>query len=172
MLEPGTRVGPYQVLSPLGAGGMGEVYRARDTVLGRHVALKTLPEELARHPQRLTRLKREARILASLNHPGIATLYGVEEHDGTPVLAMEVVEGETLSERLHRGPLPLKETLRIGQQVAEAVATRLTSRECCTGTSSPPTCASPETAAPRCSTSAWHARSTSTSSRPTPRIRP
>jgi serine/threonine protein kinase len=122
MLEPGTRVGPYEVLSPLGAGGMGEVYRARDRVLGRDVALKTLSDDFARNPQRLERLEREARILASLNHPGIATLYGVERYDGTPVLAMEVVEGETLSDRLHRGPLPLKDALRIGQQVAEAIA--------------------------------------------------
>jgi len=122
MLEPGTRIGPYEVLSALGAGGMGEVYRARDTVLGRDVALKILPEAVARDPASLARLRREARILASLNHPGIATLHGLEERDGMPVIVMEVVEGETLSDRLHCGPLPIKEVLRIGQQVAEAVA--------------------------------------------------
>lgn len=89
MLQPGTRIRPYEVVSPLGAGGMGEVYRARDTVLGREVALKTLPEDVARQPQRLARLRREARILASLNHPGIATLHGLEERDGAPVIVME-----------------------------------------------------------------------------------
>jgi len=122
MLQPGDRVGPYEVLSPLGAGGMGEVYRARDTTLGRNVALKTLPAELVSRPDRLARLRREARILASLNHPGIATLHGLEEREGTPVLVMEVVEGETLSDRLRRGPLPLKDALLIGQQIAEAMA--------------------------------------------------
>ena len=81
MLQAGTRVGPYEVISWLGAGGMGEVYRARDTTLGREVALKTLPEELARQPDRLARLKQEARILASLNHPGIATVHGLEESE-------------------------------------------------------------------------------------------
>ena len=85
MLIAGTRVGPYEIVSWLGAGGMGEVYRARDTKLGREVALKTLPEDLARQPERLTRLRQEARILASLNHPGIATLFGLEDSDnGVP----------------------------------------------------------------------------------------
>jgi len=103
MLPAGTRVGPYEIVSWLGAGGMGEVYRARDTTLGREVALKTLPEELARQPERLARLRQEARILASLNHPGIATLHGLEDSDGVPVLVMELVEGESLSDRLRRG---------------------------------------------------------------------
>ena len=106
MLLAGTRVGPYEIVSWLGAGGMGEVYRARDTKLLREVALKTLPEELAGQPERLARLKQEARILASLNHPGIATLHGLEDSDGVPVLVMELVEGETLADRLRRGPLP------------------------------------------------------------------
>jgi serine/threonine-protein kinase len=123
MLAPGHRIGPFEVLAPLGAGGMGEVYRARDTALGREVALKTLPDKVAREPERIARLRREARILASLNHPGIATLHGLEESaDGVPVLVMELVPGETLADRLGRGPLPLKEVLRIGQQVAEALA--------------------------------------------------
>src|SRR6185503_8737130 len=99
MLASGTRVGPYDVISWLGTGGMGEVYRARDTALGREVALKTLPEELAGQPERLARLKQEARILASLNHSGIATVHGLEQSDGgVPVLVMELVEGETLAD--------------------------------------------------------------------------
>ena len=123
MLAPGSRIGPFEVLAPLGAGGMGEVYRARDLTLRREVALKTLPEAVAREPNRLARLRREARILASLSHPGIATLHGLEESgDGVPVLVMELVRGETLADRLHRGPLPLKDVLAIGQQIAEALA--------------------------------------------------
>ena len=122
MLAAGTRVGPYEVLSWLGAGGMGEVYRARDTTLGREVALKTLPEELARQPDRLARLKQEARILASLNHPGIATVHGLEESDnGTPVLVMELVEGESLADRLRRGPLPLHEAVGVAHEIALAL---------------------------------------------------
>ena len=114
MLPAGTRVGPYEIVSWLGAGGMGEVYRARDTTLDREVALKTLPEELARQPERLARLRQEARILASLNHPGIATLHGLEESDGgVPVLVMELVEGESLADRLRRGPLPLRESAKV-----------------------------------------------------------
>jgi Tol biopolymer transport system component len=101
---------------------MGEVYRARDTTLGRDVALKTLPADLLSNPERLACLRREARILASLNHPGIATLHGLEEKDGTPVLVMEVVEGVTLSNRLRGSPLSLNEALRIGREVAEAMA--------------------------------------------------
>jgi serine/threonine protein kinase/Tol biopolymer transport system component len=122
MLPAGTRVGPYEVVSWLGAGGMGEVYRARDTTLDREVALKTLPEELARQPERLARLKQEARILASLNHPGIATLHGLEQSDGgVPVLVMELVEGESLADRLRRGPLPLREAATVAQEIALAL---------------------------------------------------
>jgi serine/threonine protein kinase len=114
MIPAGTRVGPYEVVSWLGAGGMGEVYRARDTKLDREVALKTLPDELARQPERLARLRQEARILASLNHPGIATLHGLEEVDGgVPVLVMDLVEGETLADRLRRGPLPPPDAIAI-----------------------------------------------------------
>ena len=122
MLPAGTRVGPYEIVSWLGAGGMGEVYRARDTTLDREVALKTLPDELARQPERLARLRGEARILASLNHPGIATLHGLEQSDGgVPVLVMELVEGEALTERLRRGRLPPGEALRVAHQIALAL---------------------------------------------------
>jgi eukaryotic-like serine/threonine-protein kinase len=122
MLASGTRVGPYEVISWLGAGGMGEVYRARDTKLHREVALKTLPPDLAGQPERLARLKQEARILASLNHPGIATLHGLEESDGgLPVLVMELVEGESLAESLRRGALPWREAVIVAHQIALAL---------------------------------------------------
>jgi tRNA A-37 threonylcarbamoyl transferase component Bud32 len=122
MLAAGTRVGPYEIVSWLGAGGMGEVYRARDTKLHREVALKTLPEEFARQPDRLARLKHEARILASLNHPGIATLHGLEESNGgMPVLVMELVEGEALADRLRLGPLPVREALKVAHEIAVAL---------------------------------------------------
>ncbi len=119
--SPGTRIGPYEVLAPLGAGGMGEVWRARDTRLGRDVAIKTLPTELARDPELLGRLKREARLLASLRHPGITTIYGLEEIDGQRYLVLECVEGPTLAERLEQGPLPLKEALEVCRQIATAM---------------------------------------------------
>src|SRR5690349_11545655 len=96
-LQPATRVGAYEILSPLGAGGMGEVYRARDTKLQRDVALKILPEALARDAQRMARFEREAQVLASLNHPNIAAIYGLEESNGVRALVMELVEGETLA---------------------------------------------------------------------------
>src|SRR5262245_7817458 len=122
MIAAGTRVGPYEIVSWLGAGGMGEVYRARDTKLHREVALKTLPEELMGQPERLARLKQEARVLASLNHPGIATVHGLEESDrGLPVLVMELVEGQTLEDRLRSGPLPLHETVKVAQEIAHAL---------------------------------------------------
>ena len=120
-LSAGEKLGNYEILSPLGAGGMGEVYRARDTKLGREVAIKVLPEEFTQHPQKLARFEREARLLAALNHPGIATLYGVEEFETKPFLVMELVEGETLAERIARGPLPVDEALTLSQQIAEAV---------------------------------------------------
>jgi len=101
-LPAGTRLGPYEILSPLGAGGMGEVYRARDSKLGRERALKVLPEILARDPDRMARFKREPQVLASLNHPNIAAIYRFEESDGVRALALELVEGETLGERLGR----------------------------------------------------------------------
>jgi serine/threonine protein kinase len=95
-LAPGTRLGPYQILAPIGAGGMGEVYRAKDTKLDREVAIKTLPEAFGRDPERLARFEREAKALAALNHPNIAAIYGVEDR----ALVMELVEGETLQARL------------------------------------------------------------------------
>ena len=120
-LTPNTKLGDYEILSAIGAGGMGEVYRALDSKLGREVAIKVLPEEFTQHPQKLARFEREARLLAALNHPGIATLYEVEESEGKPFLVMELVEGETLSERIARGPLPVDEALTLSQQIAEAL---------------------------------------------------
>ena len=112
-LSSGYRLGQYEVLALLGAGGMGEVYRARDTKLVRDVALKVLPEVFALDPERLARFKREAQVLASLNHPHIAHVYGLEESGGTIALVMELVDGEDLSQRLTRGPIPIDEALRI-----------------------------------------------------------
>src|SRR5579862_2038287 len=110
------KLGPYEILAPIGKGGMGEVYRARDTKLGREVAVKVLPTALARDPERLARFEREARVLASLNHPNIAQIYGVEESADSKALVMELVPGQTL-----KGPLPLEEALRIAGQIAEAL---------------------------------------------------
>src|SRR5215831_914108 len=101
-LSSGTKLGPYEILAPLGAGGMGEVYRARDARLNRDVALKVLPETLANDPERKARFQREAQVLASLNHPNIAGLYGLEESAGTLALVMELVEGPTLAELLEK----------------------------------------------------------------------
>lgn len=120
-LAAGTRLGPYEIVSPLGAGGMGEVYRARDVKLEREVALKALPAEFARDPERVARFEREAKVLASLNHPGIAAIFGLHEHDGTRFLAMELVPGEDLSQRLARGALPLEEAMRAAAGIAEAL---------------------------------------------------
>jgi len=115
-LTTGSRLGPYEIVALLGTGGMGEVYRARDTRLDRNVAIKVLPPAFANDPDRLARFEREARVLASLNHPGIATIYGLEELPGCKMLAMELVDGETL-----KSPLPLPEALRIAVQIAEAL---------------------------------------------------
>jgi Tol biopolymer transport system component len=122
-LTPGARVGPYEILAPLGAGGMGEVYRARDTKLNRDVAIKVLPDLLAADPQRRARLEREAQALAALNHPHIAQIYGVEESHGTLALVMELVEGPTLADRIAGAPkgLPVEDAIRIASQVAEAL---------------------------------------------------
>ena len=121
-LSPGARLGPYEILAPLGAGGMGEVYRARDAKLGRDVALKILPASVAQDGDRVARFKREAQVLASLNHPHIAAIYGFDESDGTQFLVLELVEGETLADRLKRGPIPVDETIVIARQIAEALA--------------------------------------------------
>jgi serine/threonine protein kinase len=113
----GSRIGVYEIVAPLGAGGMGEVYRARDTRLKRDVALKILPNLFANDPERLARFQREAEVLASLNHPNIAAIYGVEESNGTGALIMELVGGETLAERIAHGPIPLEEVLPIAKQI-------------------------------------------------------
>ena len=120
-LAPGARLGEYKILGPLGAGGMGQVWRALDTKLGRDVALKLLPEAFAEDPERLSRFRREAQLLASLNHPNIAAIYGLEEADGKPFLALELVEGEDLALRLTRGAIPRDEALEIAMQIAEAL---------------------------------------------------
>ena len=106
MLRPGTTLGPYAVTAKIGEGGMGEVYQATDTKLNRQVALKILPEAFASDPDRLARFQREAQVLASLNHPNIAAIYGLEESDGTRALVLELVEGPTLADRVSRGPIP------------------------------------------------------------------
>src|SRR5262245_56318841 len=108
---PGIRLGPYQIVSAIGAGGMGEVYRATDTNLGRQVAIKVLPEAFAQDPDRIARFEREAKTLASLNHPNIASIHGLEKSQGTYALVMELVEGEDLSQRIARGPIPVDEAL-------------------------------------------------------------
>ncbi len=120
-LSPGSRFGAYEIVKPVGAGGMGEVYRARDTRLDRDVALKVLPEAVTRNVERLARFDREAKVLASLNHPGIATIHGIEECDGVRALVLEFVEGGTLADRLlARHTLPVDETLEIARQIADA----------------------------------------------------
>ena len=121
-LSPGVRLGPYEILAPLGRGGMGEVYRARDTRVDRAVALKVLPEEFFESEERRARFEREARMLASLNHPGIATLYSFEEIAGRRVLAMELVEGNDLATRISSGPLSLEEVCSCARQIADALA--------------------------------------------------
>jgi serine/threonine protein kinase len=120
-LSAGTRLGSYKILSGLGAGGMGEVYRARDTRLDRDVAIKILPEAFAADAQRVARFQREAKVLASLNHPHIAAIYGLENADGVTALVMELVEGQDLAQRLARGVIPLDEALPIAKQIAEAL---------------------------------------------------
>jgi serine/threonine protein kinase len=120
-LPPGTRVGAYEIVAPLGAGGMGEVYRARDSKLGRDVAIKILPDQFSSDRERVARFEREARTLASLNHPQIAQIYGLEQTSNTVALVMELVEGEDLSQRIARGAIPLDEALAIARQIAEAL---------------------------------------------------
>ena len=122
MLSSGTRLGPYEILAPLGAGGMGEVYRARDTRLERTVAIKVLPKEVSSDPVRKQRFEREAKIISGLSHPNICVLHDVGSHDGVDYLVMECVEGETLAKRLEKGPLPLEQALKIGAQIADALS--------------------------------------------------
>src|SRR5712692_3876280 len=120
-LSVGTRLGPYEILSALGAGGMGEVYRARDTTLNRDIAIKVLPDLFASDPERLARFQREAQVLASLNHPNIAHIYGLEESTGVRALVMELVEGPTLANRIVQGAIPLAEALPIAKQIADGL---------------------------------------------------
>ena len=120
-LAPGTRLGVYDITAQIGEGGMGQVYRATDTRLKRQVAIKILPPSLAADHDRLARFQREAEVLASLNHPHIAGIYGLEESDGVFALVMELVEGEDLSQRIGRGAIPLDEALPIAKQIAEAL---------------------------------------------------
>jgi len=122
-LQPGEKLGPYEVVAPLGAGGMGEVYRAKDTRLGRDVAIKILPQRLSTHPEMRERFEREARAISSLNHARICTLHDVGHQGGVDFLVMEYLEGETLADRLKRGSLPLRETLKVGMEICEALET-------------------------------------------------
>src|SRR5687768_16624977 len=118
----GQRIGPYQIASRIGAGGMGEVYQARDSTLNRQVAIKVLLPAVASDPDRLARFRREAQVLASLNHPHIAQIHGFEEADGVHALVMELVEGPTLADRIVSGAIPINEALAIASQIADALA--------------------------------------------------
>src|ERR1017187_269919 len=121
-ISAGTHLGSYEVVAPIGAGGMGEVYQAHDTKLGRDVAIKVLPEAFAHDPERLARFQREAKMLAALNHPNIATIHGLEQSGSTSYLVMELVSGETLADRVKRdGAVPIEEALAIAKQIAEAL---------------------------------------------------
>src|SRR5580698_3361234 len=121
-LREGTELGTHKILALIGVGGMGEVYKAHDTKLGRDVAIKVLPEAFAHDPEKLSRFQREAKLLASLNHPNIATIHGLEQSNGTSYLVMELVPGETLDRRIKRdGAVPVEESLTIAKQIAEAL---------------------------------------------------
>src|SRR6476620_2348037 len=120
-VAPGSRVGVYEVTAQIGAGAMGVVFRARDTKLLREVALKVLPDQVADNPDRLSRLQREAQLLASLNHPNIAHVYGLEQVGTGACIVMELVPGDTLADRLEKGPIPLDEAVGIAKQIAEAL---------------------------------------------------
>jgi len=120
-IAAGTKLGSYEITGAIGAGGMGEVYRARDSKLGRDVALKILPEKFARDSDRMARFQREAKVLASLNHPNIATIHGLEDSSSTRALVMELVEGPTLADRIRQGPIPVDEAVRIARQIADAL---------------------------------------------------
>src|SRR5512138_3646460 len=120
-MNPGTRIGPYEVRVLLGVGGMGEVYQATDTNLKRAVAIKVLPDAVAADAERLARFQREAQVLASLNHPNIAAIYGLERSGVTAAIAMELVDGPTLADRIAQGPIPVEEAITIARQIAEAL---------------------------------------------------
>jgi serine/threonine protein kinase len=121
-LIPGTRLGVYDITAPIGEGGMGQVYRARDTKLDRDVSIKILPEAFAQDAELVARFTREAKTIASLNHPHIAAIYGLEESAGITALVMELVEGEDLSQRIARGAIPLDEALPVAKQIADPLA--------------------------------------------------
>src|SRR5262245_8616474 len=121
-LKPGDALGPYRIEALIGAGGMGEVYRARDTKLNRDVALKVLPESFTHDPDRLARFKREAQVLASLNHPNIAAIHGFEDRGDVQALVLELVDGMTLADRIARGPLAPAEAFPVARQIADALA--------------------------------------------------
>src|ERR1044071_2353537 len=120
-LSAGSRLGPYEVLEPIGAGGMGEVYKARDTRLERTVAIKVVPEHLSKDPEVRQRFEREAKTISSLSHPHICALYDVGSQDGVEFLVMEYIEGQTLTDRLSAGPLPSEQVLRYGIEIADAL---------------------------------------------------
>ena len=120
-LNVGSRIAHYDVTALIGEGGMGQVYQATDTKLNGQVALKILPEAFATDPDRVARFEREAKVLASLNHPGIAAIYGIEEQDDTRALVLELVEGPTLADRIAQGAIPLEEALPLAKQIAEAL---------------------------------------------------
>src|SRR5947209_14123516 len=121
IVSSGTRLGSYEVLAPIGKGGMGEVWKALDTKLGRDVALKILPAAFASDPDRMARFEREARVLASLDHPNIAAIYGLEESDGVRALVLALINGPTLAESIAQGPIPLEEAIHVARQIADAV---------------------------------------------------
>src|SRR5262245_8795915 len=121
-LTPGTRLGAYEVVTPLGKGGMGEVWRARDPRLGREVAIKVLPPDVAADPDRLARLEREARAVAAINHPNLVTLHSIEEADGIRFLTMELVDGRTLDQLVATGGLPVARVLELAIPIADALA--------------------------------------------------
>jgi serine/threonine protein kinase len=123
VLDKGSRLGTFEIVALIGAGGMGQVYRARDTRLDRDVAIKVLPESIVHDPDRLARFEREGRVLAALNHPLIAQVYGFEQSGDTRAIVMELVEGETLEERIAQGPIPVADALHIARQLAEALET-------------------------------------------------
>src|SRR5438876_8106104 len=120
-LATGTQLGPYEILSPLGAGGMGEVYKARDTRLNRTVAVKVLLQHVSNKPELQARFEREAQTIAALNHPHICILHDVGRHEGTSYLVMEYLEGETLADRIERGPIPLDQVLKFSIEIADAL---------------------------------------------------
>jgi eukaryotic-like serine/threonine-protein kinase len=120
-LAPGAKLGPYEIVAPLGAGGMGEVYRARDSRLDRSIAIKILPTHLSQNPEATQRFDREARALSSLSHPNVCHLYDVGQEDGVSYLVMEFLEGETLADRLRKGPLTLEQVLKVGTEICEGL---------------------------------------------------